>query len=347
MTPLSRSPLRLACVLSLFFCLLSSAVRRASAVPSATGHLISEALAALPDGLGREIESVMREMNMTETDTHFSRLVATDVAEVNQSLALVKFPTPENGFKLSFLQMTHDLDPDETYAVLVCGHTRPSACSGSDPHVDAPSTHPCGADDAADPATGPFCEALALSHPSTEHGELLAHASEVLDSVERAYVSDKSAYEVPTLHLHVVDAETFEALMDVDDAGDVDALEAALLARAPEPSVSELEADAPTPSPSSDSLPLPADGVGRKLLRSLLRLGGGIGGVRGAGMRAGIGGVGRFGRAGGIGRGAGFCRGRNMAVNQVMAANFYGNRGRGIGAGQAAYFNDPGLPGGK
>jgi hypothetical protein len=36
-----------------------------------------------------------------------------------------------------------------------------------------------------------------------------------------------------------------------------------------------------------------------------------------------------------------------MAVNQVMAANFYGNRGRAIGAGQAAYFNDPGIPGGK
>ena len=36
-----------------------------------------------------------------------------------------------------------------------------------------------------------------------------------------------------------------------------------------------------------------------------------------------------------------------MAVNQVMAANFYGNRGRAIGAGQAAYFNDPGIPGGS
>ena len=34
-----------------------------------------------------------------------------------------------------------------------------------------------------------------------------------------------------------------------------------------------------------------------------------------------------------------------MAVNQVMAANFYGNRGRAIGAGQAAYFNDPGIGG--
>jgi hypothetical protein len=64
-------------------------------------------------------------------------------------------------------------------------------------------------------------------------------------------------------------------------------------------------------------------------------------------MRAGVGGVGRFGGAGGIGRGAGFSRGRNVAVNQVMAANFYGNRGRAVGAGQAAYFNDPGIPGGK
>ena len=344
MTPLRPAPLRLAFVLS--FCLLSTSVRRASAVPSATGHLISEALASLPDGLGSEVEALMREMNMTEADTHFSRLVATDVAEVNQSLALVKFPTPENGFVLSYVQMTHDLDPDETYAVLVCGHTRPSACTGSERHADAPSTHPCGADDAANGATGPFCEALALSHPSTEHGELLVHASEVLDSVERAYEADKSAYEVPTLHLHIVDAETFEAFVDVDDAGDVDALEDALLARAlaRAAAASPVAADASTPSPSP---PLPANGVGRKLLRALLRIGGGIGGVRGAGMRAGIGGVGRFGRAGGIGRGAGFRRGRNMAVNQVLAANFYGNRGRGIGAGQAAYFNDPGLPGGK
>ena len=55
-------------------------------------------------------------------------------------------------------------------------------------------------------------------------------------------------------------------------------------------------------------------------------------------MRAGVGGV-------GPGRGAErrrpFQTGRNMAVNQVIAANFYGNRGRAIGAGQAAYFNDP------
>jgi len=35
-----------------------------------------------------------------------------------------------------------------------------------------------------------------------------------------------------------------------------------------------------------------------------------------------------------------------MAVNQVMASSFYGNKGRGA-KGQAAYFNDPGIPGGK
>ena len=319
---------------------LLSLFLRASAVPSASGHLISDALAELPNGLGSEIQALMASMNMTERDTHFSRLVAYDVAEVNQSVALVKFPTPDNGFAMSYVQMTHDLDPDGRYVALVCGHTKPSACANEQKHLAAPSTHPCGVDDAADRKTGPFCEVLALSHPSTEHGELLVHASEVLDSVKRAYERDPSAYETPTLHLEIVDAETFEDAMNVDDVDDdVDALEKALLAPSPE---GEPEGDAKVSSKVSNETP-----VGRKLLRSLLRLGGGIGGVRGAGMRAGIGGVGRFGGAGGIGRGAGFRRGRNMAVNQVMAANFYGNRGSAVGAGQAAYFNDPGIPGGK
>ena len=139
----------------------------------------------------------MTSMNMTERDTHFSRLVAYGVAEVNQSLALVTFPTPPSGFEMSYVGMTHDLDPDGTYVAVVCGHTRPSACAGGTPHVAAPGDHPCGVDDAADPATGPFCEVLALSHPSTEHGELLVHASEVLDSVAAAWAADARNYENP------------------------------------------------------------------------------------------------------------------------------------------------------
>ena len=254
---LPRAPLRLAllplsCLLSLFL------ARSVSAVPSATGHLIADALAELPDGLGREIQAVMTSMNMTERDTHFSRLVAYDVAEVNQSLALVTFPTPENGFEMSYVGMTHDLDPDGTYVAVVCGHTRPSACAGGTPHVAAPGDHPCGVDDAADPATGPFCEALALSHPSTEHGELLVHASEVLDSVAAAWAADARNYENPTLHLEIVDAETFADLMDVDDAGDVveiDALEKALeyaLKNAPAPAPAEGDASSPAPDVQRD-----------------------------------------------------------------------------------------------
>ena len=311
---------------------LLSLFLQTSAVPSASGGLISDALAELPDGLGSEIQALMASMNMTEQDTHFSRLVKADKQKVNQSVALVRFPTPENGFAMSYVQMTHDLNPESQYVALVCGHTNPSKCLNEEKHERAPSTHPCGVDDAADRTTGPFCEVLALSHPATEHGELLVHASEVLDSVKLAYERDPSSYETPTIHLEIVDAETFEDAMNVDFA-DVDALEEAL-------------APSPESEPEGDASGKVKNEVGRKLLRSLLRLGGGIGG-RGAGMRAGVGGVGRFGGAGGIGRGAGFSRGRNVAVNQVMAANFYGNRGRAVGAGQAAYFNDPGIPGGK
>jgi hypothetical protein len=320
---------------------LLSLFLQTSAVPSASGGLISDALAELPDGLGSEIQALMASMNMTEQDTHFSRLVKADKEKVNQSVALLKFPTPENGFAMSYVQMTHDLDPLSQYVALVCGHTKPSKCVNERKHELAPSTHPCGVDDAADRTTGPFCEVLALSHPATLHGELLVHASEVLDSVKLAYERNASSYETPTLHLEIVDAETFEALMNVGDGGfaDVDALEKAL--RVPSPSPEE------APEEESSASGKVKNEVGRKLLRSLLRLGGGIGGGRGAGMRAGVGGVGRFGGAGGIGRGAGFSRGRNVAVNQVMAANFYGNRGRAVGAGQAAYFNDPGIPGGK
>ena len=328
MTPPSPSTSRVA-LLSLS---LLSLFLETSAVPSASGGLISDALAELPDGLGSEIQALMASMNMTEQDTHFSRLLKADKRKVNQSVALVRFPTPENGFAMSYVQMTHDLNPESQYVALVCGHTNPSKCLNEEKHELAPSTHPCGVDDAADRTTGPFCEVLALSHPATLHGELLVHASEVLDSVKLAWERDPSSYETPTIHLEIVDAETFEDAMNVDFA-DVDALEEAL-------------APSPESEPEGDASGKVKNEVGRKLLRSLLRLGGGIGG-RGAGMRAGVGGVGRFGGAGGIGRGAGFSRGRNVAVNQVMAANFYGNRGRAVGAGQAAYFNDPGIPGGK
>ena len=328
MTPPSPSTSRVA-FLSLS---LLSLFLQTSAVPSASGGLISDALAELPDGLGSEIQALMASMNMTEQDTHFSRLVKADKEKVNQSVALLKFPTPENGFAMSYVQMTHDLNPESQYVALVCGHTKPSKCLNERKHETAPDTHPCGVTDAADRTTGPFCEVLALSHPATTHGELLVHASEVLDSVKLAWERDPSSYETPTIHLEIVDAETFEDAMNVDFA-DVDALEEAL-------------APSPESEPEGDASGKVKNEVGRKLLRSLLRLGGGIGG-RGAGMRAGVGGVGRFGGAGGIGRGAGFSRGRNVAVNQVMAANFYGNRGRAVGAGQAAYFNDPGIPGGK
>jgi hypothetical protein len=338
MTPPSPTSPRVA-FLSLSLVLLSLFLQT-SAVPSASGGLISDALAELPDGLGSEIQALMASMNMTEQDTHFSRLVKADKEKVNQSVALVRFPTPENGFAMSYVQMTHDLNPESQYVALVCGHTKPSKCLNERKHETAPSTHPCGVDDAADRTTGPFCEVLALSHPATTHGELLVHASEVLDSVKLAYERDPSSYETPTIHLEIVDAETFEALMNVGDDGgfaDVDALEEALRVSSP----------SPESEPEGDASGKVKNEVGRKLLRSLLRLGGGIGGARGAGMRRGVGGVGRFGGAGGIGRGAGFRRGRNVAANQVMAANFYGNRGRAVGAGQAAYFNDPGIPGGK
>ena len=174
MTPPSPSTSRVA-FLSLS---LLSLFLQTSAVPSASGGLIADALAELPDGLGSEIQALMASMHMTEQDTHFSRLVKADKEKVNQSVALLKFPTPENGFAMSYVQMTHDLDPLSQYVALVCGHTKPSKCVNERKHELAPSTHPCGVDDAADRTTGPFCEVLALSHPATEHGELLVHASE-------------------------------------------------------------------------------------------------------------------------------------------------------------------------
>ena len=75
------------------------------------------------------------------------------------------------------------------------------------------------------------------------------------------------------------------------------------------------------------------------------RIGGIGGGIRGAGMRAGIGGVRRFGGGVGYGRAGLGRRNRSMATNQVLAASYYGRRG---GAGrQRAYFNDPGIPNGR
>jgi hypothetical protein len=57
--------------------------------------------------------------------------------------------------------------------------------------------------------------------------------------------------------------------------------------------------------------------------RKLLRIGGFGGGIRGGGMRGGVGGVGgRFGGIGGLGQGVGGRRGRNMAVNQVRVGAF-------------------------
>lgn len=340
-----------------------------TAVPSDTGSLISDALAELPNGMGGDIVNLMTSMNMTEENTHFSRLVATDDDEssgsydVNQSFVLMTFPTPANDFEMRFIKLTSDLDPDETHVVLVCGHTAPSKCGKATEHAGAPDDHPCGPTDALEISTGPFCEAISLEHESTEHGELLLHGAFVVESVANAYGnsldgSSSIPYETPTIHLEIVDTKSFQAMIaddvDADDeaiksaleSGDLQELEEALsmrvndaIAPAASPAAAPTQIIGIESTDEDDSEDLPTK-------RRLLRIGGISGGIRGGGMRRGIGGTGaRFGAAAGLGRGAGY-RGRNMAVNQVMASSFYGNKGRGA-KGQAAYFNDPGIPGGK
>ena len=67
-----------------------------ASVPSDTGSLIPAALAELPDDLGTDISNLMVSMDMTDQNTHFSRLVSPDVGDpgdpkaVNQSLVLMK-----------------------------------------------------------------------------------------------------------------------------------------------------------------------------------------------------------------------------------------------------------------
>ena len=238
--------------------------------------------------------------------------------------------------------MTSELDPDDEHVLMICGHAKPSACAEAVAHAGAPEDHLCGPSDAATPeaaaATGAFCEVLLANHTATEHGELLLHGAARVESVATAHdaaIAAGEMPEVPTIHLEIVDADDFAEMMNlaketVASFENPVELEAAL-------------ASAPTSAPASAPASAP---TARRVTRRLLRIGGGIGGVRGAGMRAGIGGVSRFGGAGfGFGRGAGLRRGRNMAINQVLAASYYGNR-RGFG-GQRAYFNDPGIPGGR
>lgn len=261
--------------------------------------------------------------------------------------------------------MTNTLDPSDDHVLMVCGHTTPSACASADPHASAPAGHPCGVDDATDPAlaasSGAFCEVVGLGHDSTPHGELLAHGKVRVESVARAHedaLAEGRAPEVPVLHVEIVDAEAFAEAADL--------AEETLLSYEDDPIELErriaedegVEAFAPGPAPEEDATAadlIPAEGAsapsaasaptGSFNARRLLRIGGIGGGIRGAGMRAGIGGVRRFGGGVGYGRAGLGRRNRSMATNQVLAASYYGRRG---GAGrQRAYFNDPGIPNGR
>jgi len=90
--PRNSVPFHLA--LSLVF--LGTHALLVASVPSDTGSLIPAALAELPDDLGTDISNLMVSMDMTDQNTHFSRLVSPDVGDpgdpkaVNQSLVLMK-----------------------------------------------------------------------------------------------------------------------------------------------------------------------------------------------------------------------------------------------------------------
>ena len=239
---------------------------------------------------------------------------------------------------MSFIKLTSDLNPNDTHVVLVCGHTAPSKCGNASPHYGAPLDHPCGPEDASDLATGPFCEAISLEHESTADGELLMHGSFVVESVKNSYATNQAAYEIPTIHLELVDTKSFQALL----ASDVDADDVAIQNALATGDLRELDDALQMRVDDADD----ADGAGVEVrldeddddgtnvddddtdddpggTRKLLRIGGFGGGIRGGGMRGGIGGVGgRFGGIGGLGQGVGGRRGRNMAVNQVRVGAF-------------------------
>ena len=145
---------------------------------------------------------------------------------------------------------------------------------------------------------------------------------------------------MPVLHVEIVDAEAFAEAADL--------AEETLLSYEDDPIELErriaedegVDAFAPGPAPEEDANAadlIPAEGAsapsaasaptGSFNARRLLRIGGIGGGIRGAGMRAGIGGVRRFGGGGGYGRAGLGRRNRSMATNQVLAASYYGQRG--------------------
>ena len=204
--------------------------------------------------------------------------------------------------------MTSELDPDDEHVLMICGHAKPSACAEAVAHAGAPEDHPCGPSDAATPeaaaATGAFCEVLLANHTATEHGELLLHGAARVESVATAHdaaIAAGEMPEVPTIHLEIVDADDFAEMMNlaketVASFENPVELEAAL-------------ASAPTSAPASAPASAP---TARRVTRRLLRIGGGIGGVRGAGMRAGIGGVSRFG-----GAGFGFAEARDFVAGET------------------------------
>ena len=190
--------------------------------------------------------------------------------------------------------MTSELDPDDEHVLMICGHAKPSACAEAVAHAGAPEDHPCGPSDAATPeaaaATGAFSrQVLLANHTATEHGELLLHGAARVESVATAHdaaIAAGEMPEVPTIHLEIVDADDFAEMMNLEK-------ETGRAAR--KPGRTRSRASAPTSAPASAPASAP---TARRVARRLLRIGGGIGGVRGAGMRAGIGGVSRFGGAG-------------------------------------------------
>ena len=309
---------------------------------SDTAAELQAALSELPNGLGPEIQALMTELGMTQSTTHYRPFYDLATGEkINNSIALIRYPTVDNNFTLDFLKLTHSLDATKGHAMMVCGHARPDQCQETVPHLGAEDEHPCGASDASDPAiaqaSGFFCELLNAT-TTTTHGEVLVYGAEKIEFLEQAHAEDLAAGlvpQLPVLHLEIVEIEDLLESLDFDyedydfGLGPASAPEASAPVGAP----------GPEGSPGPESSPGPAlapEGSRRRVARRLLRIGGR--GGRGGGFRGGIGGVGRF--RGGIGGMRGGMRGRrgvgnNLATQMVLRSSYYGNPAT---SGQIAYY---------
>lgn len=195
-------------------------------LPKGVAHDVTRALEMLDmitiDGQLQSDVSVQpfvdREMDISENG---------DKLEIDSSALFVKWPTPTNEYKISFVLYTPS-KRGTLHAMHICGFLRPDFCKNEMPYPGKIEGR-CGESDVENQRARYFCDLVNLQETNEKNGGVLMYGTERLERYEAIAKSETNETLVSSIELH------FDLVALGDIGVDIDEV-----------------AIAPSPSPSAD-----------------------------------------------------------------------------------------------